>query len=306
MTPLAFIKILVTVVLVAGLSPFLEGFMRKLKAMIHSRIGPPIYQPYLDIIKLLGKEDLQVSDNPILRVAPITCFAAVLTASLFVSFGYAPALNGSGDVIAFIYLITLSSVAIFMGGLASANPYAAVGSSRELMMLFTVEPVLAITLVVASIKANSMVMTRLPVTLFSISMAISAIGFFLAIQAQMAKLPFDIVEADQEIMEGPFIEYSGPGLALFKWSFYMKEYIFASLFWRVFVNWPDFHRFDMPGVLATALNTAANFVEVLVLLALVEIIDVVNPRLRIDQSLRYFGTVVFMAMCGLGFALIGS
>ncbi|MBU2497750.1 MAG: NADH-quinone oxidoreductase subunit H [Proteobacteria bacterium] len=293
-------------VFVAGLAPFLEGFMRKLKAFFHSRIGPPIYQPYLDIIKLLGKEDLRASENFLFGLAPIVCFGATLTASLFVPFGYTPALSGSGDMIAFIYLITLSSVAIFLGGLASGNPYAGVGSARELMMLFTVEPVLAITLVVASIKANSMLMTELPISGFSISLIISAIGFFLTIQAQMSKLPFDIVEADQEIMGGPFIEYSGPGLALFKWSFYIKEFIFASLFWRVFINWPDFHKFDMPGTLATGLNTAANFVEVLIVLTLVEIIDVTNPRLRIDQSLRYFGTVIFMVMCGLGFAFIGS
>ena len=83
------------------------------------------------------------------------------------------------------------------------------------MLLFIVEPILAIALIVASLKANSMLMTQLPITVFSISMAISALGFLLAIQAQMAKLPFDIVEADQEIMGGPFIEYSGPALALF-------------------------------------------------------------------------------------------
>jgi formate hydrogenlyase subunit 4 len=151
-----------------------------------------------------------------------------------------------------------------------------------------------------------MIMTELPINAFSISMVISAIGFLLAIQAQMAKLPFDIVEADQEIMEGPFIEYSGPSLALFKWSYYMKEFIFASLFWRIFVNWPDFHNYYMPKMLAITLNTAVNFIEVIILLALVELIDVTNPRLRIDQSVKYFGMIIFMVMCGLIFALIGS
>lgn len=300
------VKILVTVLLVVGLSPFLEGFMRKLRAFIHSRMGPPIYQPYLDIMKLLVKEDLQVSENFLFRWAPVVCFASVLTASLFVSFGYGPALGGSGDMIAFIYLITFSSVAVFIGGLASANPYANIGSSRELMMLFTVEPILAVSLIVAAIKAKSLLMADLPTAAFSVSVTISAIAFFLAIQAQMAKLPFDIVEADQEIMEGPFIEYSGPSLALFKWSFYMKEYIFASVFWRIFVNWPDFHKFEMPGILATGLDVAVNFVQVLILLAVVELINVTNPRLRIDQAIRYFGAVIFLVICGLTFAFIGS
>jgi len=300
------LKILSTVIIVAGLSPLLEGAMRKIKAIVHSRIGPPVYQPYLDLLKLLGKEDLRVSHNFLFRLAPIVCFAAVLTASLFTSFGYDPPLSGAGDMVAFIYLITLSSVAVFLGGIASSSPYAGLGSSRELMMLFTVEPVLAFALVVASIKANSMLMSELAVASYSISMTISAVGFFLAMQAQMAKLPFDIVEADQEIMEGPFLEYSGPSLAMFKWSFYIKEFLFASLFFRVFVNWPNFHNFDMPGALATALNIVTNFAEAFLILSVIALIDATNPRLRIDQSLRVFGIVIFMVICGLTFAFIGS
>jgi formate hydrogenlyase subunit 4 len=299
-------KIVITVVLVLGLSPLLEGFMRKIKAFVHSRKGPPIYQPYLDLMKLLIKEDLRVTDNFLFKLAPIICFGAVLTSSLFVPFGFTPALSNSGDMIAFVYLITFSSVAIFLGGLASCNPYAGIGSSRELMLLFTVEPIIAVTLIVACIKAKSTLLIDLPVNALSISMVISGIGFLMAIQAQMAKLPFDMVEADQEIMEGPFIEYSGPNLALFKWSFYMKEFIFASLFFRVFINWPNFHNYGMPGFLATMMNIATNIAEVLIVLVIVELIDVTNPRLRIDQSMRFFGMIIFMVMCGLIFALIGS
>ena len=103
-----FVKIAVTVILVAGFSPFLEGVMRKFKARIHSRQGPPVYQPYIDVIKLLGKEDLRVSDSRLLRLAPMVCFSSVLIAALFVPFGFSPALSGAGDMIAFLYFITLS------------------------------------------------------------------------------------------------------------------------------------------------------------------------------------------------------
>lgn len=301
-----FVRIVATVALVAGLAPLLDGIMRKLKAIIHSRKGPPVYQPYLDIIKLLGKEDLRVSNSILLRLAPMICFGSILAASLFIPFGFRPALGGAGDMIAFVYFLTLSSVAIVIGGFASANPFAGMGSSREVMMLFIVEPVLALALVIASIKAGSMLMTELPLSAFSISMAIAAIGLFLVTQAQIAKLPFDIVEAEQEIMEGPFIEYSGPSLALFKWSFYMKEFIFATLFWRIFVNWPDFHAYAMPETIAVILNIVVNFVQVILLLVVFALVDATNPRLRIDQSLRFCGAVIFIVMCGLIFAFIGS
>ena len=80
----------------------------------------------------------------------------------------------------------------------------------------------------------------------SLSMILVGIALFLAIVAQLARLPFDMVEADQEIMEGPFIEQSGPKLALFKWAFYAKELIFASLFASIFIPWlhSDYARRD--------------------------------------------------------------
>jgi formate hydrogenlyase subunit 4 len=300
------IKIIVTLLIFAGLAPLFEGFMRKIKAAIHSRQGPPIYQPYIDLFKLLGKEDLRVTNNPLFTLSPLVCFAATLTASLFVPLGFTPALNSSGDMISFVYLITLSSVAVFIAGLVSANPYACIGSSRELMMLFTVEPVLVLTLLVAGIKANTLIMSELATSSFCISMTISALAFFLVIQAQMAKLPFDIVEADQEIMGGPFIEYSGPSLALLKWSYYIKGFIFASLLCRIFINWPNFTATMMPQFLATGLNVIINMVQVLIVLLFIEVIDVVNPRLRVDQSIKYYGSLIFAVICGLTFAFIGS
>jgi len=300
------IKLLITLLLVLGLAPLCEGFMRKLRAIVHSRQGPPLRQPYLDILKLLSKEELQPTSNPIYRLAPFLCFAAVLTSSLFVPLGYTPLLHGSGYIIAFIYLITLSSTAIFLGGLASGNPFASIGASRELMLLFTVEPILAVTLIVTAVKSNTLILSQLPVNLPSLSTVIAAAAFFLAMQVQMGKLPFDIVEADQEIMEGPFIEYSGPGLALFKWSFYMKEFIFSSLLWRVFINWPDFHRLFPGSLLADIFGLLSNLIEVFLILAVIALIDVVNPRLRIDQALRYYGTVAVVAVCGLALALLGA
>ena len=99
-------------------------------------------------------------------------------------------------------------------------------------------------------------------------------------------------------MEGPFIEQSGPKLALFKWGFYAKELIFASVFVSVFVPWPHVGIFILDLFITLA--------KVLVLLLIVGVVHVVNPRLRIDQAVRYFGLLIFVAFVGLAFALIGS
>lgn len=288
--------------LVLFLSPLLEGIIRKLVAFVHSRIGPPIYQPYIDILKLLGKEEIVSSKNFLFRYSAVFGFAAILTAAVITPIGARPPLEGAGELIVFVYIITFSAIMVMMSGITSESPFGIVGATREMMMVITVEPVLAIALITAAVKSGSFQfgdMMEWQVTHgASISMAIVGVVLFLAIVAQLARLPFDIVEADQEIMGGPFIEQSGPKLALFKWSFYAKELIFASIFVSIFVPWPHVGIFVLDLLITLA--------KVLVLLVIVGVVHVVNPRLRIDQAVRYFGLLIFIAFIGLAFALIGS
>ncbi len=120
-------------------SPLLEGIMRKVKAIVHSRKGPPIRQPYLDLVKLLVKEDLVSESDVFARYAPPLAFAATLAAAFFVPFGVIAPAQVMGDLFPFIYLITLSSTCVMVGGLAHGSPFSHLGSSREMMMVLTVE-----------------------------------------------------------------------------------------------------------------------------------------------------------------------
>ena len=293
---------LLNLILVLALSPLLEGIIRKLKAFVHSRIGPPIYQPYLDLFKLLGKEEIDSETNVLFRWSPVIAFAAVMLVALLTPIGLVPPMNGAGEVIVFVYLITVSGVMIMASGIGSGSPYAIVGSSREMMMILTVEPILAIALITAGIKAGSMRFSDILVYQmthpYSLSMGIVTFALFLAVLAQLAKLPFDIVEAETEIMEGPFVEQSGPRLALFKWSFFARELIFASILAAVFLPWPR--------VGAPVLAVVVTLLKVVVILLLVGVIDSVNPRLRIDQAIRFYASMIFLALAGMAFALVGS
>jgi formate hydrogenlyase subunit 4 len=133
----------------------------------------------------------------------------------------------------------------------------------------------------------------------SISMGIAGVAFLLALQAQVGKLPFDIAEAEQEIMGGPFIERSGPGMALFKWALHARLMIFSALLVSVFLPWPHLGN---PG-----LNLLATLGKMAVVLLLVGVVDVVNPRVRIDQSMYYYSRViVWVAVAALLFAIIGA
>src|SRR5208337_3523928 len=230
----SFLLCLLNVAAALFLSPLCEGIMRKLRAAIHSRIGPPITQPYWDLLKLLCKEDLR--------------------------------------------------------------------SSGGMMMLLSVEPILAIALSVGAFKAKTLAVGGIVNWQVQngpcISMAIAGVAFFLALQAVAGKLPFDIAEADQEIMGGPLVEQSGPRLALFRWAMWVKQLVLAFLLVEVFFPWPHLGNY--------LIDLAATIVKVLIVLVLVAVIDVVNPRLRIDQALGYYMRVAFSSLAALAFAVIGK
>jgi formate hydrogenlyase subunit 4 len=289
-------------VIIAGLAPLAEGVVRRVRAIVHSRKGPPLAQPYYDLAKLLAKEDLAPTSGRLWQLAPAACLGALLVAALLIPLGPPAPLAWAGDVIAFLYFVALSAVAVMLGAFASGNPYAYVGASREMMMMFSVEPVMAIALITAAVKAHSLtfsgIIAHQAAAGPSVSMVVAGLAFLLALQAQVAKLPFDIAEAEQEIMEGPFIERSGPGLALFKLASYAKMLVFSSVLVQVFVPLPRFSLWPA--------NLALNLAAVTVLVLIIGLVNAVNPRLRIDQSMAYFSRVViFVAFGSLIFAAIG-
>lgn len=289
------------VVLVLLLAPLLEGLLRKLKATIHSRTGPPIIQPYRDVLKLLGKEDLRTAGGFVYRAAPSLMLGSTLLLATLVPMGGPPPLGMAGDVLVLLYVASMSVVLLILTAFGSGSPYAYVGGSREMMMLLTVEPVVAVALVVGAVKAGTLEtgaiaawhLTHGP----SISMAIAGVALFLTLQAQAGKLPFDVAEADQEIMGGPLIEQSGPRMALFRLALWSRQLLFSLLFVELFVPWPHTGTWLLDLVLALA--------KVLVVLLLIGLVDVVNPRLRIDQAMGYFSRVAFSSLAALAFAVIG-
>jgi formate hydrogenlyase subunit 4 len=283
------------------LSPMVEGVLRKFKAYIHSRQGPPLTQPYLDLLKLLGKEDLRTSSDPFYRAAPSVALASVLLLATLVPMGSAPPLGFAGDIIVLIYVAAMSAVAMILVAYGSGSPYAFVGGSREMMVLLAVEPVVAIALVVGALKSGALATGEIlewnAANGPTMSMVLAGIALFLALQAQAGKLPFDIPEADQEIMGGPLVEQSGPRLALLRWTLWAKQLVFAFLLVELFFPWPR------TGWLAVDLLLA--LVKVMVVLVLVALVDVVNPRLRVEQAMGYYLRVAFASLAALAFAIIG-
>jgi len=282
------------------LAPLFEGIVRKIKAIIHSRKGPPITQAYIDILKLLAKDDLRCTGSAIFRFAPPLALAAFLVVALLTPMG-APSTGLAGDMVTWIYFLTLGAAAIVLMAAASGNPFAEMGAAREIMLLLSVEPIAVAALITAAIKSGSM---RLPDMVAwnlangpTISMMCAGIAFLLAIQAMLGKLPFDIAEAESEIVGGPLVEQSGPSLALMKLALLIRQVAYCFLLVQIFVPWPSFSLWP--------LSVVAALVKVLILFVLAAVVEAVSPRLRIDQAMGYMGRVLFVALAALAFATIG-
>lgn len=175
--------------LVLFASPLLEGIIRKIKALIHSRMGPPITQPYLDLMKLMVKEDLASETGMVARLAPPAAFAAVLSAAFFVPFGVGAPAAGAGDLFLFIYLITLCSVCVMAGALSHASPYSHLGSSREMMMVLTVEAVVIISLLTVAVSGHTAILSHLVGLTFKASFILSLACYLFAMQALLESSP---------------------------------------------------------------------------------------------------------------------
>ena len=285
-------------------APLCQGVLRKVTARVQSRQGPPLPQPYFDLLKLLGKEDIESGETPFMqRFAVYLSLATVLTVACLVPMGFAAPMNNSGDVILLIYLLTLCGVCTLLAGLAAGSTYSLVGISREMMSMIALEPLFAIALIVGALHTQSF---RLDTVLHGSVYSPGGVPWsglimlgviLLSFQAFVQRVPFDTSEAETELMEGPLMEYSGPKLALFKYAQMAKLVIYSSLFVALFVPWGSGFIFPFGWLLFWA--------KVLVLVLLVTLVAATHARYRIDQAIRFFAGLLAVGLVALVLASYG-
>ncbi|MFW5709089.1 MAG: NADH-quinone oxidoreductase subunit NuoH [Chloroflexota bacterium] len=238
-----FIGIFLGVIIVASF-PLLVTILliwieRKFAARIQDRIGPNrvgpfgLLQPFADVIKLLGKEDITPAgaDKWIYNSAPVVSVMAVLL--IWAVIPLTPVHVGvdlSIGALYFIAVASLGTLAVILAGWSSNNKYALLGAFRVVAQLISYEVPLAIALLVPVMLAGSMSMVGIveaQAGMWFVFMApVAAFLFFISSQAETGRAPFDLLEAESELVAGYNIEYSGMKFAMF----------FAGEFMHVFTN----------------------------------------------------------------------
>ncbi len=277
-----------------------EYFDRKLCAMLQNRVGPPWYQPLADFIKLVAKEDIvpEEADANIFTLMPVVALAGTVTAFFCIPIWGTKALfSFSGDVVVVFYLLTIPTMTYFLGGWYSRSVFSMIGAARSITQLFAYEIPLFLSILAPAMLADTWSLSEMTVFygshpwlgLFNI------IGFFIALVALLGKLekvPFDIPEAETEIVAGTFTEYSGRLLALFRMCIDIELVVGSSLLAAVFLP------FGMNY--GPAIGFGLYLVKVLFIVALLSILRTIFARLRIDQMInfcwKYMAPVAFLQL----------
>jgi len=269
--------------------------VRKVSALVQWRVGPPVLQPLYDVLKLLGKETLipEQAQQGVFIGAPVVGFAAVLLLSTILWMTAIKQEAFLGDIIVVIYLLVLPSLALILGSSASGSPHAAIGTSREMKMVLAYELPLVLAFIVVIIKSGgqlSLAKIAEQAPALSISGMMAFLISLLCIQAKLGFVPFDIAESETEIASGVLIEYSGALLAV--WKLMQMLMLVALPMFMVMVF--------MGGFGTKGWSLVWGIAKYLLIVVLIVLIKNTNPRVRIDQAMRFFwvycGILMFIAV----------
>ncbi len=296
---------------------FAEWFDRKLTARMQSRMGPPWFQPVADFVKLLSKEDITPSGVPRLWYAsiPLFAFAAVATAFLYLPVASpASPFAFPGDIVLVLYLLSLPTILTFLLGWMSGNLFARIGAVRAISQLFVYEVPFFIAALGPAIAAGSWSISDI------VSIQGGGVWFFLfqpvgfgvaliGLQAKLERTPFDIPDAETEIVGGPMTELTGRKLAIFHLAKDMALVTGAALLVALFLGGPA-----IPGAATLVAEGVLGFVvflaKVLLVLFALTALKTALGRLRIDQLVAWgwtaltpfavFQLAIVLAMAGGG------
>lgn len=267
----------------------LKGLDRRVAARLQGRVGPPLAQPFYDLVKLTRKRTMvpDIAAEPVFLGAPLIGTVSMLLAAALVPIPglYAPHAM-LGDLLVLLYLLAVPAVVLMVAGSASGSPFGAIGFSREMALMLAYEGPLVLVVAAVALRTGSFSLNdilayqaRHGANLFDPVMWPALLAFLAFYPANLGIVPFDIPEAETEVLEGPLLEYSGPALGLFKMMSALKAVVVLGLGIALF----------MPLAPAGLGALPVHLLKLVVLmLAGVTLLRISMGRMRIDQAFTFF------------------
>ncbi|NLW47017.1 MAG: NADH-quinone oxidoreductase subunit H [Firmicutes bacterium] len=260
---------------------------RKLYARFQNRVGPPWFQPLADFIKLLSKEEIipEAANQNMFRVLPVVALAAALTSFLYIPVWDLTAFYSfPADLVVVFYLLTIPTLAFFLAGWNSTSLFAALGSLRTLIQLFAYEVPLLIVLMGPALLAGTWTISE--ISAFFVQnpslLGVNVIGLvvaLVAIQGKLERRPFDIADAETEVVGGTFTEFSGRLLAIIHLVVNIEMVVLASLISAIFLG-GSFGLGPIWGFILYLFKT-------LFIVTLLTLLKTLVARLRLEQMMKF-------------------
>jgi formate hydrogenlyase subunit 4 len=272
-----------------AVAPLLRGAIKKMKARMQTRKGPPLLQGYYDLAKLLRKETVRSETASwVYALGPRLYFAAAVAATTLVPVLIAATpLEGAGGVLGLVGILALGRFALATAALDTGSPFGGMGSSREMTIAALAEPALMLGLFTTALAAGSLDLgavvrgSLVPGALFRPSDILALSGLFVVLIAETGRIPVDNPATHLEltmIHEAMVLEYSGPDLALVEWAAALKELLYITLLIDLFIPL---------GIATTiaaaplALAAAAWAAKVFVFAVVMTLVETTNAKLRL-------------------------
>lgn len=281
--------ILVQSAFLLAISPLITGIIRKLKALLQSRRGASIFQPYFDLAKLFRKESV-VSRNAswVFHLTPYVCMAAVVIAVLMVPVISTTSLSFVGDLIVVVYMLAMMRFFMALAALDTGSAFGGMGSSREMTISAIAEPTMLLAIFTMALIAGTTSLGDISYQLSTNGLALIRpslfLGFaalFIVTLAENARVPVDNPATHLEltmIHEGMILEYSGKQLALMELSSMAKLALFLTILANVFLPWGIATNLS---VVSLGLGLATLLVKVLIMAAVIAYIESCMAKLRL-------------------------
>ena len=238
------------IILAPLLGGLIAGLDRKVTARMQGRVGPPILQPFYDVLKLFEKENPVVTVTQNFYVLSYVVFMVVAGALFF----------SGGDMLLVIFAFTLSHIFLVLGAYASYSPYSHVGAERELLQIIAYEPMIIMTavgmyMVTKSFFVSAIIAAPVPMILYLPGIFI---GYLIVLTIKLRKSPFDLStshHAHQEIVKGVTTDFAGPNLGTIEIAHWYEYVFLLGVIWLFFAWNP---------LVAIAAILGAYFLEILI------------------------------------------
>ena len=289
------------------LSPLLTGFVRKMKARLLQRQGPPLLQPYRDLIRLMRK-DVVLADGAswLFRINPYIIFAGTwVAASLVPTFRGGLMFSWSADLIAIIALLGSARFFLALAGLDVGTSFGGIGSSREVMIASLAEPAMLMIVFTLALIAGSTQLSTMAAFMLSsevglrVSLGLALLALIMVAIAENARIPIDNPATHLEITmvhEAMVLEYSGRHLALIDLTSELKLLLYVSVIGCVFTPWgiagPD------SGPLALAVGIASYVVKLAVGGVLLALFETAIAKMRVFRVPAFLGAALMLGLLG--------